>query len=213
MNTFSQEQNQPVREKRKQDALDADVSCAVALSIGAQPNTCFANVLDMFLLYYPAFFSAHGKLIEGWYVVDLDDEVVINEHCWCELPDGKILDPTVTLLVPPEQPVYYFAGVSRSWREVHEIVQKKDTWFPYVRAVGTYGEDGFGHPVYKAAYEMAARKVFDLASATQPPKKMTFLTAQDLQGSLGGVEIRVQLLSVSPDQHKEERPSDEKSSH
>jgi hypothetical protein len=83
-NTFSQDQNQQVREKRKQDDLDYDVSLYMAVATGAEPNTCFDNVLDMFKSF-PDVFSTHGKLIEGWYVVDLEDEVVINEHGWVEL--------------------------------------------------------------------------------------------------------------------------------
>jgi hypothetical protein len=202
--SIPQEQNQLVKEKRQQDYLDVDVSSFVALTIGAQPNTCFENVLDMFLTYFPAQFSSSGsKFIEGWYVVDLDDEVIVNEHGWGEFPDGRIIDPTVVMLVPPAVPVYYFPGVERSWQEVKEIVlHKKDAWFPYVRSVGIYGADGLGHPNYNAAYKAATQKVFNLAYATRPPKRMTFLTAQDLETDQSGVEIHVQMFSISNDNHQ-----------
>lgn len=202
MSTSSQE------EKRMQDYLAYDSSLKAALAIGAQPNTCFDNVLDLFLVYFPDVFVSYGSFVEGWYVVDLDDEVVINEHGWIEMPGGKIIDPTVTLLVSPEQPVYYFPGVERSWREVKDIVQKRDVWFPYVRAVGTYGPDGLGHPAYKAAHDAATEKVFSLANASQPSKKMTFLTAQDLSDDQRDMGMSVQVFVVAPDQN-EEGQSDE----
>jgi hypothetical protein len=201
MNILSQEYEEPMREKRKQDALDADFSLFLALAIGAEPNTCFNNILDLFQ-YFPDVFSSQGKFIEGWYVVDLEDEVVINEHGWIELPRGKLIDPTVVLLLPPEQAVYYFPGVERSWQEVHELVQKRDVWFPYVRGSGMYGEDGLGHPAYNAAYEAATRKVFALANASQPPKRMTFLTAQDLESNQGIGGISVQIITVEQDQEE-----------
>ncbi|BCL79555.1 hypothetical protein ccbrp13_20200 [Ktedonobacteria bacterium brp13] len=199
-NPYSQEQNQPVREKRKQDYLAYDVSFSVAHTIGAEPNTCFDNILDLFQ-FFPDVFASH-TFVEGWYVVDLEDEVVINEHGWVEMPDGKILDPTVVILLPPERPVYYFPGIERSCQEVKEITLQKDFYFPYVRYVGTYGEDGLGHPTYKAAYEAATRKVFDLAAATQPPKKMTFLAAQDpdAQQDMG---ISIHLFFPSSEQDEE----------
>jgi hypothetical protein len=205
MTTFSQKQNEPVREKRKQDYLAAKFSRFMALAIGAEPNTCFDNVLDLFLKAFPDLFSPHGKFVEGWYVVDLDDEVVLNEHGWCELPGGTIIDPTVVLLLPPKQPVYYFPGVERSWQEVHEIVQKKDIWFPYVRGSGMYGEDGLGHPTYKAAYKAATQKVISLATAHRPPKHMTFLTAQDLESNRGSGGIRVQMFMPSSEPYDKER--------
>jgi hypothetical protein len=206
MDTFSQEHHQPGREKRKQDFLDVELSLFVALIIDAQPNTCFDNVLDMFLKYLPdEISSCGGKLIEGWYVVDLEDEVVVNEHGWCSLPDGRIIDPTVVRLVPPAYPVYYFPGVERSWQEVQDIVQQKDAYFPYVRSVGIYGKDGLGNQAYKAAHDAARQKVYDLANATQPPKRMTFLTAQDLGDDQRDGGIRVQIMIISPEQDEEEK--------
>jgi hypothetical protein len=205
---FSQESNQPVWEKRRQDYLDYDVSLSVALIIGAGPNTCFDNMLGMFLNYFPDVFSQVGKFIEGWYVIDLEDEVVVNEHGWCELPDGRIIDPTVVILVSPNLPVYYFPGVERTFQEVKAIVQKGEVMFPYVRDEGCYGKDGLGHPAYKAAYDAAKHKVFALANATQPPKRMTFLTAQDDVPDQDGVGICVQML-INPLEAPQEGKGDE----
>jgi hypothetical protein len=68
--------------------------------------------------------------------------------------------------------------------------------------VGIYGADGLGHPNYNAAYKAATQKVFNLAYATRPPKRMTFLTAQDLETDQSGVEIHVQMFSISNDNHQ-----------
>jgi hypothetical protein len=205
-NTPSSHEHDPnVREMRMQDYLAYDVSHTLALLMGADPNGCFDNILDLFLRYFPDVFAALGTLWEGWYVVDLDEEVVINEHCWAALPDQTIIDPTVTLLVPPSQSVYYFPGVSRSWQEVKDLVQqKKDVWFPYVRGSGRYGEDGFGHPSYKAAYEAARSKVYSLAQAASPPKKMTFLQARDLDDDQRHERTSV-LIIITADEEEHHR--------
>ncbi|HEY7417680.1 MAG TPA: hypothetical protein VH593_21030 [Ktedonobacteraceae bacterium] len=204
-----QEQQQPVQEKRWRDYLDYEFSRFVAHVTGAEPNTCFDNVLSLFMTFSSYVLASGGKMVEGWYVIDLEDEVVTNEHAWYEFPDGKILDPTTVLLVPREQPVYYFPGVHRSWQEVHDILhQEGDTYFPYVRCVGIYGEDGLGHPVYKAAYEAAREKVFSLSMTNSPPKRMTFLTAQDLEHDQQGMGISIHVfpdLSAS-EQEAQDRP-------
>ncbi|GCE15077.1 hypothetical protein [Tengunoibacter tsumagoiensis] len=204
MDTFSQAHNHPVREKRKQDYLDDDCSLRAAAAIRAHPNTCFTNILDLFLTPFSRVFSLYGKLIEGWYVIELDDEIVLNEHGWIEMSDGKIIDPTVVLLLPLEQPVYYFSGVERSWNEVKSIMRKEDAWLPYVRFSGTYGSDGMGHQMYKAAHDAAVQKVFSLATMTQPPKKMTFLTAQDPLDVQREMGVSMQVFLLSPD-HEEEQ--------
>lgn len=199
--SFSHDDTPQVQEKCRQDDLDSDTSLVLAEIIDAQPNTCFDNVLDMLKLFPQI--SAYGWFVEGWYVVDLADEVVVNEHGWYELPNGRILDPTVEILVPSGRPVYYFTGVKRSWKQVRAILRKKgDIWFPYVRAVGTYGNDGLKHPTYKAAHDAALQKVYSLASTTHPPKKMTFLTAQDLLSMQEHTGISVQILIISAEEGK-----------
>ncbi|GCE09214.1 hypothetical protein [Dictyobacter aurantiacus] len=200
----SKDAHNGVQEKSSDD-LVVDLSLLFARAMRANPNTCFSNVIDMMVHYLPEAFSAAGKLVEGWYVVDLEDEVVINEHGWYALPDGQILDPTVVILVPPDRSVYYFSGVERTYQEVNMILQQKEAWFPYVRCVGTYGEDGLGHPDYAAAYEAARKKALALAHASTPPKHMTFLTAQDLEGPQEAMELQVHLFLVSPTRSEEEQ--------
>lgn len=201
----SEDSQQGAKGKCRQDDLVVDLSLLFARAMRANPHTCFSNVIDMMLHYLPETLSTAGKLVEGWYVVDLEDEVVINEHGWYALPDGQILDPTVVILVPPEQPVYYFPGVERTYKEVKTILQQKEAWFPYVRCVGTYGDDGLGHSDYAAAYEAARQKALALAHACKPPKRMTFLTAQDLERPQEDRRIHVHLLIIPPEQSAEEQ--------
>ncbi len=195
--TFSspQKPDHPVQEKRKQDSLAEAFSLKVAITIGADPNTCFDNTWRMFIRYFPEVFKAHGTFIEGWWVIDLPDQVVMNEHGWAELADGTIVDPTVVLLLDPETPVYYFAGVARRWQEVDTIV-RAEQWFPYVR-FGAYGEDGLGHPAYKAAYDAARQKLLSLAQATQPPKQILCLSAQDsVDPGMGESELHILIITL-----------------
>jgi len=194
------QQDHPVQEKRMQDHLHYEMSLLIALVIGAHPNACFENVLNLFLQYFPHELATHGRFIEGWYVVELEQEVVLNEHGWVEVPGGTIIDPTVTLLVSPDHPVFYFPGVERSQQELEAIVQNKDAWFPYVRGSGVYGEDGLGHPAYNAAYKAAVRKAHALANTTEPPKKVTVLTAQDLdQQTQARRVVQVLIISSQPE--------------
>jgi hypothetical protein len=171
---------------RMQAYLAYSTSFLMALLMGARPNCCFDNAWRLFLRSFPEVFYPDGKFIEGWYVLDFPEKVVMNEHGWCELPDGTMLDPTVVLMVPPDQPVFYFPGVTRSWEEVHTLVQEEQ-WFPYVRGA-EYGEDGLGHPGYRAAYEAAKRKVAELANAASPPKTQVYLRAQDPDDEPGEAE-------------------------
>lgn len=186
-----------MQEKRKQDSLAETFSIKVAITIGADPNTCFDNTWRMFIKYFPEVFKAHGTFIEGWWVIDLPDQVVMNEHGWAELADGTIVDPTVVLLLEPDVPVYYFPGVARRWQEVDAIV-REEHWFPYVR-FGEYGEDRLRHPAYKAAYDAAQQKVMSLAQATNPPKQILQLSAQDPEDQYV-VGSKVHLFILSSDE-------------
>jgi hypothetical protein len=195
----SQEQSPQGTEKRMQDSLAYSFSVWIALRMGASPIQCFDNAWRMFLRTIPEFFYPDGIFVEGWYVLDLPEKVVMNEHGWCELPNGTIIDPTVVLLVPQDQPVFYFPGVSRSWHEVSRLVDE-EKWFPYVRGA-EYGEDGLGHPGYKAAYEAAKRKVVALANAATPPKAQEYLRAQDLDDEQLDAENALRIFILRDDPH------------
>jgi hypothetical protein len=198
-----QEPSDVVQEKRKHDYLAEIFSLRVAITIGADPNTCFDNTWRMFIQYFPEIFKPHGSFLEGWWVIDLPDQVVMNEHGWAEFPDGTIVDPTVVLLVDPDTPIYYFPGVTRTWEEVEALVQA-EKWFPYVR-FGAYGEDGLGHPGYKAAHDAAKQKLLSLANATYPPKQMHCLSAHDLEDQ-HAEECELHIIIISPDED-EKSPS------
>ncbi len=163
-------------EKTLREALRVDLSRQLAAAIGAQPFQCALNAWRA-LIEFPALFRSGGRLVEGWFVVESDDRVVMNEHVWCELADGSIVDPSVLLLVPATTPVWYFAGLTRSWEEAETL---EGEYFPHVRFDGRHGPDGLGHPGYRAAREAARRTVYARALRPQPPKAMQFLTAQDL---------------------------------
>ena len=216
-------QHRPGHEKRSQDFLEYSLSLALALAIDAHPHQCFDNAWRMFLRIKPNIFSPNGRFIEGWYVVDLPDRVVMNEHGWCELPNGTILDPTVVRLLPPDCPVYYFPGVARGWKEVKALVEGEHM-FPYVRS-GQYGADGLRHPDYKAAYDAARHKMSELATATTPPKQQDELRAQDLtdeqmqelEAQNGVSSVHIIVLTPYPrpkadgtDVHEHEQPLKEK---
>lgn len=164
-------------EKTLRDSLLVDLSRQMAAAIGAQPNQCAMNAWRT-LIAFPNQFQAGGRLVEGWFVIETDQSVVLNEHVWCETAEGRIVDPSVLLLVPETTPVFYFAGLARTWAEAEAL---EGAWFPHVRFDGVHGADGLGHPGYRAAREAARRKVFALALRRQPPKQMQFLTAQDLE--------------------------------
>ena len=159
--------------------LDIPSSLVLGAAVGARPNQCYVNAWRV-LIEFPERFEHDGRFVEGWFVIEQEDEVIVNEHGWCEQADGTIIDPSILLLVPSDQPVFYFPGVVRSWQETEAL---EGEWFPQVRFDGVSGPDGLGHPAYKAAYDAAHVKARTLANATTPPKKLVVLQAQDLEES------------------------------
>lgn len=71
-------------EKTLREALIGDLSRSVATAIGAQPHQCAQNAWRA-LIAFPELFQADGRLVEGWFVIEMSDCVVMNEHVWCEL--------------------------------------------------------------------------------------------------------------------------------
>ena len=167
-------QQDPGQGKPMHRWLDLSRSFQAALAVSALPNHCFFNAWRTLMLL-PELFRPHGRLIEGWCVIEDEQQVVVNEHGWCERADGMIVDPSLILLVPPDHPVFYFPGVSRSWEETEAL---EGELFPHVRFDGQHGADGLGHADYRAAYEAAKAQGLALAQATTPPKALHCLTAQ-----------------------------------
>src|SRR5215469_6044314 len=116
-------------EKPMKDFLHVALSVWIAKAIAAQPHRCFANAWKAFI-EFPQIFCEDGRFIEGWFVIETEDRVTINEHGWCERADGTIVDPSVLLLVSPDTSVWYFPGVTRTWEETEAL---EGEWFPQVR--------------------------------------------------------------------------------
>jgi hypothetical protein len=137
--------------KRTPKALTTyELSLYVAFMSGAQPNHCFKDAWEA-LINLPQLFRGGGTYVEGWIVLEVNDEIEVIEHGWCTLPNGTIVDPAIVLLIGPEVAVQYFSGLEYSWEETlafeHELL-------PRVRH-SQYGSDGMEHADYKAAHDDA----------------------------------------------------------
>src|SRR5581483_8973289 len=92
-----------------------DFSCLVAFLVGSQPNSCLKDAWEA-LINLPHWFH-HGRYVEGWIVIEVASEVLVIEHAWCLLPDGKVVDPAIIFLIDRQQSVMYVPGVTYSWEE------------------------------------------------------------------------------------------------
>lgn len=175
-------------EKTLRDALLVALSRKIAVAIDAQPFHCTVNAWRT-LIEFPELFRRGGHLVEGWFVIEEEERVTLNEHMWCEMADGQIVDPSVLLLVPETTPVFYFPGLTRDYAETEAL---EGEFFPHVRFDGLHGEDGLRHSGYKAARAAARRKVYALALTRKPPKAMQFLTVRDLEEtSLQEIDVAI----------------------
>jgi hypothetical protein len=144
----------------------------VALVSEAEPNSCFKDAWNA-LINFPQWFR-QSKYAEGWIVLERSDEILVIEHGWCMLPDGRVIDPAIVLLIGPQDPVVYFTGVEYTWEETLAF---ECELLPRVRFTH-YGSDGMGHTDYKAAYDAALSVAKDLSVGYEPSKKITVHTAQ-----------------------------------
>lgn len=132
--------------------LDYGRSMLYGMQTGAQWGHCYENIYPVFFAF-PAVFYPHGHFIEGWIVFEDQRNIILMEHGW--LVSGEfIIDPTIVLGTNPTQTIRYYPGVTRSWEELDAL---ENEMFPHVR-FSDYGEDGMGHPGYKAAYDAALEK-------------------------------------------------------
>jgi len=156
---------------------DYHLSLRIALSMGARFGYCYENAYPAFFAF-PQLFEPHGQFVEGWIVFeDADQRVVLMEHGWLVSNTGHKVDPTIVLALDSGQPLYYFPGVARSWQETDAL---ENELFPHVRFCG-YGEDGMGHPGYRAAYASALHMA---QSRLTPAKEF--------------VEVRASTVSADP---------------
>jgi len=171
---------------------DYALSLLIALQIGARWGHCYENIYPAFFAV-PQLFEPHGLFVEGWIAFEYQDKVVLFEHGW--LTSGsRIIDPTIVLAVEPGSPVYYFPGVLRARAELEAL---ENEFFPHVR-FSDFGEDGRGHPGYKAAYTAARRRARTLAAAD---KELVEVRASDISQEVEGgqpaadeFQIRMHLL-------------------
>ena len=138
-------------EKTLQNSVALELSRMVATATGARSNHGAANAWRA-LLTFPELFREDGHLVEGWFVIEEEDQITLVEHVWCELADGRIVDPSVLLLVSESIPVFYFSGLTRTFEETESL---EGELFPHVGFDGIHGEDGLGHPAYKKARDAA----------------------------------------------------------
>ncbi len=165
-----------IQEQTLQEHVQISLSRQVAAAIGAQPHHCARNAWRA-LIEWPERFREEGHLVEGWCVVEDATSVALVEHVWCSLPGDAIVDPSILLLVDASTPVCYFAGLRRTYAETEAL---EGALFPHVRFDGIHGNDGLGHPGYKAAWRAARRKTYSLALAHKPPKTLHFQRARRL---------------------------------
>jgi hypothetical protein len=135
---------------RNLQADDYALSWLIARQTAPVWGHCYQNAYPTFFAF-PALFDPHGQFIEGWIVFEDSNQVVLMEHGWLVSNGGRIIDPTIVLTVACGQPVHYFPGVRRSRAELEALEHEL---FPRVR-FSSYGDDGMGHPDYRAAYEAA----------------------------------------------------------
>jgi hypothetical protein len=126
-----------------------EISLYIAFMGGARPNSCFKDAWEAFI-NFPQWFR-RGTYVEGWVLIEVNDEIEVIEHGWCTLPDGTIVDPAIVLLVGPDVPVLYFTGIEYTWEETLSF---ENEWLPRVRFT-QYGSDGMEHADYKAAHDDA----------------------------------------------------------
>ena len=158
------------------------LSGLVALASAAVPHCCASNAWRA-LICLPQVFYPDGEYIEGWIAYETEECVKVVEHCWCELVMNglrRILDPSVAFLVQEGQPVFYFPGVRRSWRETEAL---ENEWFPHV-LFESFGTDGLGHPGYRAAHDEAIAQGMALSQAALPPKELVVHTAEYVPDSV-----------------------------
>lgn len=163
-------------EKPSRDTLLVALSRRIAAETDAQKNCCAANAWRA-LIEFPELFREGGHLVEGWLVIEEQQQITLVEHVWCELADGHIIDPSILLLLPETTPFFYFPGLLRDYAETEAL---EGELFPHVRFDGLHGDDGLGHPGYKAARDAARRKAYERALARKPPKAMQFFTAREM---------------------------------
>lgn len=124
---------------------DVQLSEAVQKQINARPNECWRNAI-LALFSTPALEGA--VYVEGWCVAFFS-----FEHGWLELPDGTIIDPTIT-----EDDMQYFPGVKYTLEELEKRIKKHSLNLPLVRY--DFKRGGMENIEYSKAHSKALLSCF-----------------------------------------------------
>jgi hypothetical protein len=139
------------------ETSDYHFSVMLALSTGAEPYRCWRNAV-MALLTCAHLFEK-PSYVEGWIVLPRQTAIQITEHGW--ITSGpRLVDPSLVLVEPPAQAVFYFAGLELSLEELPQRLQGKI--LPLV-CHDAYGADGLLHPGYQDAHRQAWQRARELA--------------------------------------------------
>jgi hypothetical protein len=134
-------------------ALPYDLPCSllIAQCVQAQPYRCWRNAA-LAVLLLPELFADGGSYVEGWIMLPKEQSIVIAEHGWCQLADGRIIDPSILLVERADQPIAYFPGLILSWEQVCQ--QVPGSRLPLSSLLADRS-DGMQHEDYQQAYEQA----------------------------------------------------------
>lgn len=184
------------KQARRLSTEDYIRSLLIAFEMGTVWGRCYQNAYPTFFAY-PTLFDPDGLFVEGWIVYEDSHRIILMEHGW--LVSGKrIVDPTIVHGIEFGQPVHYVPGVCRARPELEAL---ENEFFPHVR-FENYGDDGMGHPDYRAAYEAAHTLAQSLLTEDKTfiEVRATMLEAENEKPS-----FRVIFLSENGGGHGKER--------
>jgi hypothetical protein len=164
--------------KMETDSYDYPVSVALAQRTHAEPYRCWRNAVIALLASGKLF--ARASYIEGWIVLPRPAIIEIVEHGWI-VADQRIIDPSLALIEPLEQPVFYFAGLQLSYDELPDRLQGKI--LPLV-CHSSYGADGMGFPGYQDASIQARRRARALADESHLPETAIVVSTRTSTGAV-----------------------------
>jgi hypothetical protein len=149
-------------------------SLLVAEATGAEPLRCWRNAAFAVVLL-PDLFS-RGSYVEGWIVVPRKKVIEIIEHGWSLLPDLGIIDPSVVLIEPWNQPIFYFPGYVLSRDQLSRLLP--GSTLPLV-CYSYYGSDGMRHHGYRRVYQQAWQQARHLAKKMRLPRSAIKVSRKD----------------------------------
>lgn len=148
--------------KRNPLPYDYWLSVMVAIIVEARPLCCWRNAA-LAVLSLPELFEG-GQYVEGWTIFVSERSIRVLEHGWSMTHDHRIVDPSLILLEEEANSIEYFSGAIYTRDQLQQTIG--GAILPLICYAG-YGNDGMGHPGYKAAYERAFQHALDKAHELQ----------------------------------------------